>query len=200
MNAVVSPSQAQSLAATKADSDQKLLASWLDSSGSAHTRRAYNATGARFLAILACPLRSATVEDVRDALNTINTGRSAATSRQHTLRVKSLLSYAHKLGYTLSNAGAAIKPPKEARGLAKRILAELDVRDLIRGAGDSRNYLLLRHAHASHSLDRGAPLSVIAATLGHDNISTTSAYLHAKPGATSGDALDAEVWKITPEA
>jgi len=56
-----------------------------------------------------------------------------------------------------------------------------------------------RHAHASHSLDRGAPLSVVAATLGHDNISTTSAYLHAKPGATSGDALDAEVWKITPE-
>jgi len=42
--------------------------------------------------------------------------------------------------------------------------------------------------------------AVVAATLGHDNISTTSAYLHAKPGATSGDALDAEVWKITPEA
>jgi integrase/recombinase XerD len=56
-----------------------------------------------------------------------------------------------------------------------------------------------RHAHASHSLDRGAPLSVVAATLGHDNISTTSAYLHAKPGTTSGDALDAEIWKVNPE-
>ena len=143
MNALVSLPQPQSLAATKADSDQKLLASWLDSLGSPHTRRAYNATGSRFLAILACPLRSATVEDVRDALNIINEGRSAATSRQHTLRVKSLLSYAHKLGYTLFNAGAAIKPPKEARGLAKRILVEMDVRDLIRGAGGSRNYLLL---------------------------------------------------------
>ena len=80
---------------------------------------------------------------MRDALNTINIGRSAATSGQHTLRVKSLLSYAHKLGYTLFNAGAAIKPPKGTRGLAKRILAELNVRALIRGAGNSRNYLLL---------------------------------------------------------
>jgi len=149
MNALVLLSQAQSLAATKADSDQKLLASWLDSLGSPHTRRAYNATGSCFLAILACPLRSATVEDVRDALNIINVGRSAVTSRQHTLRVKSLLSYAHKLGYTLFNAGAAIKPPKEARALAKRILAELDVRDLIRGAGNSRNYLLLAILYGS---------------------------------------------------
>jgi len=43
MNALVPLSQAQSLAATKADSDRKLLASWLDSLGSPHTRRAYNA-------------------------------------------------------------------------------------------------------------------------------------------------------------
>ena len=55
----------------------------------------------------------------------------------------------------------------------------------------------LRHAHASHSLDHGAPLSVVAATLGHANISTTSAYLHAKPGSASGDNLNPDIWKAS---
>lgn len=44
----------------------------------------------------------------------------------------------------------------------------------------------LRHAHASHSIDRGAPLSTIQATLGHASVSTTSRYLHAKPNESSG--------------
>lgn len=44
----------------------------------------------------------------------------------------------------------------------------------------------LRHAHASHSIDRGAPLSTIQATLGHSSVSTTSRYLHAKPNESSG--------------
>lgn len=43
----------------------------------------------------------------------------------------------------------------------------------------------LRHAHASHSLDRGAPLQLIQATLGHASVTTTSRYLHARPGDSS---------------
>jgi integrase/recombinase XerD len=53
----------------------------------------------------------------------------------------------------------------------------------------------LRHAHASHALDHGESLAVVAATLGHENVKTTSAYLHAKPGAASGDKLDPGIWK-----
>ncbi|MBO3460757.1 MAG: tyrosine-type recombinase/integrase [Aetokthonos hydrillicola CCALA 1050] len=37
----------------------------------------------------------------------------------------------------------------------------------------------LRHAHAIHSLSRGAPLHLVQNTLGHSSISTTSRYLHA---------------------
>jgi integrase/recombinase XerD len=40
----------------------------------------------------------------------------------------------------------------------------------------------LRHAHASHSLDRGAPISMVQATRGHSFIATTGKYTHAKPG------------------
>ena len=47
----------------------------------------------------------------------------------------------------------------------------------------------LRHAHASHALDRGAPLSLVRDTLGHASISTTSAYLHARPDDSSARFL-----------
>jgi integrase/recombinase XerD len=47
-----------------------------------------------------------------------------------------------------------------------------------------------RHAHASHALDRGAPVHLVAATLGHASLATTSRYAHARPGESSGDYLE----------
>ncbi|MBD1890485.1 tyrosine-type recombinase/integrase [Coleofasciculus sp. FACHB-SPT9] len=43
----------------------------------------------------------------------------------------------------------------------------------------------LRHAHASHSLDRGAPIHLVQQTLGHESVATTSRYLHARPNDSS---------------
>lgn len=43
----------------------------------------------------------------------------------------------------------------------------------------------LRHAHASHALERGAPLHLVQATLGHASIATTGRYLHARPTDSS---------------
>jgi integrase/recombinase XerD len=47
----------------------------------------------------------------------------------------------------------------------------------------------LRHAHASHALDRGAPIHLVQATLGHSSISTTGRYLHARPADSSANYL-----------
>jgi integrase/recombinase XerD len=44
----------------------------------------------------------------------------------------------------------------------------------------------LRHALASHALDRGAPIHVVQATLGHSSLATTSKYSHARPGDSAG--------------
>jgi integrase/recombinase XerD len=47
----------------------------------------------------------------------------------------------------------------------------------------------LRHAHASHALDHGAPIHLVQATLGHVSITTTGQYLHARPNDSSSRFL-----------
>jgi integrase/recombinase XerD len=47
----------------------------------------------------------------------------------------------------------------------------------------------LRHAHASHALDRGAPVHLVQATLGHADLRTTSKYTHARPNDSSARYL-----------
>jgi integrase/recombinase XerD len=56
----------------------------------------------------------------------------------------------------------------------------------------------LRHSHASHALDHGAPIHLVQATLGHSSVATTSAYLHARPGDSSARFLPLE--KCSPES
>jgi integrase/recombinase XerD len=287
--------------ATRADTDETLLQSWLASLNSPHTRRNFETTARRFLSELPPGgLRGAKVEDVRDAIDLITAGLAETSAKQHMARVKSLLSYGHKLGYLVFNAGTTIKVRAEAgqRGaqLAQRIIGEAEVTLLIRGAGDQRDHVMLqtlyagglrvselasliwadviarddrvqlnvkgkggivrqvllpavvskaltdlrgdagandpvfasrkgggalttrrihdivrhtawragidapvsphwlRHAHASHAIDRGATLPEVQRTLGHSNVATTSQYLHARPDTSSGLRLDPRVF------
>jgi integrase/recombinase XerD len=43
----------------------------------------------------------------------------------------------------------------------------------------------LRHAHASHALDNGAPTHLVQKTLGHKSLATTGRYAHARPRDSS---------------
>jgi site-specific recombinase XerD len=47
----------------------------------------------------------------------------------------------------------------------------------------------LRHAHATHALERGAPIHIVQATLGHASVATTGRYLHARPTDSSARYL-----------
>jgi site-specific recombinase XerD len=47
----------------------------------------------------------------------------------------------------------------------------------------------MRHAHATHALENGAPITLVAETLGHKSIETTSKYTHVRPNASSGQYL-----------
>jgi len=72
-------------------------------------------------------------------------------------------------------------------GIVKRAAAKADIE-----APVSPHWL--RHAHASHAIDRGATLPEVQSTLGHGNIATTSGYLHARPESSSGLKLDPGVF------
>jgi len=91
--------------ATRAESDEQRLESWIASLTSAHSRRnsrlppGASSPSSR-------PGACVTVEDTRDALGRITRDVSEATGRQYVLRVKSLLGYAHRLRYAHFNAGA----------------------------------------------------------------------------------------------
>ena len=73
-----------------------------------------------------------------------------------------------------------------------RAMAERQVHRVVKAAaeraGISGNVSphWLRHAHASHALERGAPIHIVQATLGHASVATTGVYLHARPGDSSG--------------
>lgn len=47
----------------------------------------------------------------------------------------------------------------------------------------------LRHAHASHAIERGAPIHLVQSTLGHASVATTGRYLHARPSESSSRYL-----------
>jgi site-specific recombinase XerD len=64
----------------------------------------------------------------------------------------------------------------------KRIATRAPLPDRVQGMVSPH---WLRHAHASHALDNGAPISLVQQTLGHGSIKTTSIYAHAKPGDSS---------------
>jgi integrase/recombinase XerD len=47
----------------------------------------------------------------------------------------------------------------------------------------------LRHSHATHALERGAPIHLVQNSLGHRSLATTAAYLHVRPGQGSSQYL-----------
>lgn len=48
----------------------------------------------------------------------------------------------------------------------------------------------LRHAHATHAIEKGTPIHLVRDTLGHSNIAVTNVYAHAMPGDSSGLHLE----------
>jgi integrase/recombinase XerD len=69
-----------------------------------------------------------------------------------------------------------------------RVQAFRIVQQAARKAGINKNISphWFRHAHASHALQKGAPMPLIQRDLGHSTLAVTGRYLHAKPTDGSG--------------
>jgi site-specific recombinase XerD len=266
--------------------DDQLLALWLHGRAPL-TIRAYRREAARFRSFVAKPLRLVTLGDLQAFADSLD-GKPGTRSRV-LATIKSLLSFATKLGALRFNVGAALRAPTYRETLADRILSEADVARML-ALTHGRNHALLRlayagglrvaelvalrwsdladaedetlfvtvlgkggkartvrvsaatgyivralrgealsdghvfagrrgglnasqawrivraaarragikkdvsphflrHAHASHALERGVKVTVIRDTLGHSSIAITDRYAHARPEESSGLAL-----------
>lgn len=126
----------------QAHSDETLLRLWLDGKAD-HTQRAYAEDAGRFLAFLGRPLRTATIGDVQ-AFGATVAHLSPATRSRKLGSVKSLLGFAHRIGYVTFNVGAPVRLPPVKNTLAERIIPEADVHRLLALETNPRNHALLR--------------------------------------------------------
>lgn len=130
--------------------DAKLVELWLSMKTSSHTRRAYAADVARFLAFVQKPLSWATLTDLQAWAGQLAQGSLKPASQNRALTaVKSLLSFAQETGYLPYNVGAAIKLQPNRDGLAQRILEESEVAKLIEAAPPGRDRVLLKILYVS---------------------------------------------------
>jgi integrase/recombinase XerD len=130
---------------------------WLKShaDGSAHTRRAYERIGRRFLEALAATgtgLKRATVEDVQTALEAMRaksdaSASSAASLNTYIAAVKAFLGFAHTVGYTRFSAAPLIRLKKAPRKTAQRLLSQVELHLLLRAARSQRDRILLEVAY-----------------------------------------------------
>src|SRR5512133_217181 len=87
-------------AAHDGSQDAKLVELWISMKTSLHTRRAYAADLARFLAFVHKPLALVTLGDLQDWAGQLGQGSlKPATQNRAITALKSVLSFAHETGY-----------------------------------------------------------------------------------------------------
>ena len=288
MNRTAVVSAGKSAMSHQADNDAQVIGLWLHGR-SEHTQRAYRKDVERFLDFVGVGIAQVTLSMLQTYADAI-AGQADTTRNRNVSAIKSLLSFAHRIGYTSFNVGVPLKAPAIKNRLAERILSESDVQRIIALEPSPRNRVLitllyasggrvsevcrltwkdcverddggqvtlfgkggktrvvliskstwhamesirgsatdespvfvsrkgghldasqvhrivkvaahragiiknvsphwLRHAHASHALDRGCPIHLVQATLGHQSVATTGRYIHARPTESSAKYL-----------
>lgn len=100
---------------------------------------------------------------------------------------------------SLRNGASGDMPVFVSRGGGKRkgggALDPSQVLRIVRAAAQRAGIELhvsphwLRHSHATHAQDNGAPIALVQQTLGHKDIKTTAKYSHVRPGDSSSRYL-----------
>lgn len=275
----------------QATTDGQVVEMWLHGKSDA-TRKGYAVEVERFGAFVQCGIQEVTLGHIQQYADSLNQYATATQARSLSA-VKSLFTFAQRIGYVVLNPAAAVTTPKRKDTLAERIMSEYTVQRIIAtttgrnhaivrllysagirvselcgltwrdvqprndsgqitvfGKGSKTRAVLLsaemwnvvqslrpvdaapdapvftsrkghgrltpvqvfrivrdaaaaagvegnvsphwlRHSHASHAADKGCPIHVIQATLGHASVSTTSRYLHARPDASSSQYIAA---------
>ena len=138
----------------QARSDRELVRLWL-SEKSEHTQRAYQTDLEEFIDWVDKPIQAILLKDVQAYKAYLTNERALATSTvsRKVACVKSLFTFARKIGYVRFNVGQAIRQPTPRRRLNERLLSHSDVHALFASVGSTRdplrNRAMLRLFYAS---------------------------------------------------
>ena len=181
-------------ARVEAETDRQLVATWVARHESPHTRRNYQRQATRFLAGTSRSLREVRVSDVQAFLAGLE-GQASATRANAAAAIKSLLSFAHDVGYAPFNAGKAVKAPSVKNTLAERIMSEADALLLIRMEPNVRNRALLTLTYGG-----GLRISEVCGLRWRDLAARDGgagqATVYGKGGKTRAVLLSAATWRV----
>lgn len=133
--------------ARQATSDGQVVAMWLHDKA-AHTQRAYGRDIRRFFEQAAKPLQQVTLGDVQAYADSLSALAPSSQARM-LAATKSLLGFAHRIGYLAFDVGAAVQLPHYRETLAQRILTETQVQAMVALEPNRRNRLMLRLMYAA---------------------------------------------------
>jgi len=128
----------------QADNDQELIKIWLHGK-SQHTQRYYKSDTDRFFKFVNKPLGQIILTDLQSYSDSLSSGDLTDGSVRRVLSsVKSLISFAHKLGYLPFDISRPLILPTPKDTLAERILSEQEVKRIINVENHPRNKLILK--------------------------------------------------------
>lgn len=151
INSIILHSEAHPQAIPQqADSDEKVVELWLHGR-SRHTQIAYAKDVENLFCFLQMkPLRTITLGDIQSFADHLqNQGLQPSSQHRVLAAVKSLFTFAHKIGYLQFNPGKAMNLPKFRDCLNERILTETELHRLIGMENHRRNRLMLRLLYAT---------------------------------------------------
>lgn len=176
----------------KAGGDDRLIEIWLHGR-SPHTQRAYASDVARLLSKTGKPLASITLADLQSFADSV-AELSPASRNRPLSAVKSLLAFAHRIGYLPFDVGGALRLPAVRGRLAERILSEAGVHRMLSLESNERNRALLTLLYAS-----GVRVSELCGLLWRDiqaNGDSAQITVFGKGGKTRAIRLPVSVWEL----
>jgi len=133
----------------QAHNDQQVISLWLHGR-SPHTQKAYSSDMVRFLKFVNKQLRVITLGDLQSfADSLIEENLKPASQNRILAAVKSLITFAYKIGYLQFDISKPLRVSKFRDELSERIMTEAEVQRIIGMENHPRNKLMLRVLYCS---------------------------------------------------
>jgi integrase/recombinase XerD len=141
----------------QAETDSQVIQLWIHGR-SQHTQRAYLKDVQEFMDSVSKPLQQITLGDLQQYADQLHSKEMApASCRRKLAAIKSMFSFAHRIGYLVFDVGKPLRIPACKDKLAERILTEEEVHAVINSVENKRDRLIIQTLY--YTAIRGSELA-----------------------------------------